>query len=120
MSDYIQDRFILQGDSVFFKGSPKIKSDIKSQLDNIIRIIKHFPDARWRIEVHMDSFGSERDIRILSLERAKAVLEYFVVFGGLDREKFKIYGMGDKFPVGDNTTKEGRAKNRRVLIIKEL
>jgi len=50
---------------------------------------------------------------------AKAVLEYFEVFGGLDREKFKIYGMGGKFPIANNKTEEGRAKNRRVLIIKE-
>lgn len=115
----IPDSFILQGDSVFFKGSHKLKFEIKSKLDEIIKMIKQLPDSRWIIEAHMDAFGSERDIRILSLERAKAVLEYFEVFGGLDHEKFKIYGMGDKFPVADNKTEEGRAKNRRVLIIKE-
>ena len=82
-------------------------------------MIKQFPDTRWRIEVHMDAFGSARDIRTLSLERAKAVLEYFVVFGGLDRRKFEIYSMGDNFPIANNKTEEGRAKNRRVLIIKE-
>ena len=67
----------------------------------------------------MDNFGPERDIRILSFERARALLEYFFVLGGLDQEKFKTYGMSDKFLIGDNKTEKGRAKNRRVLIIKE-
>ena len=118
-SFFVPDRFILQGDSVFYKGTHELRSGIKSRLDEIIKMIKQVPGTRWIIEVHMDSFGFQRDVRIQSLEQAKAVLEYFVVLGGLDREKFEIYGMGDKFPIGDNKTEEGRAKNRRVLIIKE-
>jgi outer membrane protein OmpA-like peptidoglycan-associated protein len=116
---YIPYRFNMQADSVFFKGSYKLRSEIKPHLDEIITMIKQLPHAIWRIEAHMDSFGPEREIQVLSLERAKAVLKYFVDFGGLPPEKFRIFGLGDKFPIGDNKTEEGRAKNRRILIIKE-
>ena len=54
----------------------------------------------------------------LSFERAKAVLEYFAEFGGLNKAYFEIFGMGDKFPVGNNNTEIGRKQNRRIEIIK--
>jgi len=67
----------------------------------------------------MDSHGSEHFIRTLSLERAKAILEYLVVLGGLNRANFEVYGLGDKFPIADSNTEEGRRRNRRVEIIRE-
>jgi OOP family OmpA-OmpF porin len=67
----------------------------------------------------MDSSGDSRFLRTLSLERAKAVLEYFTYFGGLKRENFKVFGLGDKSPIADNKTEEGRKRNRRIEIIAE-
>ena len=58
-------------------------------------------------------------MRNLSLDRAKAVLEYFTYFGGLNRENFQIFGMGGNSPVADNSTEEGRKENRRIEIIPE-
>lgn len=115
----LPDRFLLQSDEIFFEGSAKIRYEAKSKLDEILQVISQMPDAEWRIEGHMDSYGLQRYIRNLSMERAKAILEYFAVFGGLDRGKFEIFGMGDKFPIGDNKTDAGRRKNRRIEIIKE-
>lgn len=40
-------------------------------------MIKQLLDAKWKIEAHMDSFESERDVRILLLESSKVVFEYF-------------------------------------------
>ena len=54
----------------------------------------------------------------MSSKRAEAVYYYFISHG-LDASKFTIYGLGDKFPVANNTTEEGRAKNRRIVIVKE-
>ncbi|MGB5530212.1 MAG: OmpA family protein, partial [Ignavibacteriaceae bacterium] len=68
---------------------------------------------------HMDSNGSKRFLRNLSLDRAKAVLEYFSFFGDLKRENFQVFGMGGNFPIDSNDTEEGRSKNRRIEIVPE-
>ena len=60
--------------------------------------------------------GGEKDNYVLSTERAMAVLSYFLEFG-FDPERFSVSAYGDAFPLGDNTTPEGRAKNRRVEIL---
>jgi outer membrane protein OmpA-like peptidoglycan-associated protein len=112
----IPQRLSINGDDIFQRNSSKIKIEGKSYLDEIINVLVVSPNATWRIEGHMDSQGSERYLRTLSLERAKAVLEYLVLFGGLNRENFQVYGMGDKFPIADNRTEEGRRRNRRIEI----
>ncbi len=110
---------IFKADEIFSSNSSKIKFEAKEKLDEVTAILREYPNLKWRIEGHMDSHGSERFIRTLSLERAKAVLEYLVVFGGLNRANFEVYGLGDKFPIADNTTKQGRGRNRRIEIIRE-
>ena len=111
------ERFTLSADQIFNSNSAQIKFDAKNTLDSVIAVLKTVPDANWRIEGHMDSQGSEKQIRTLSFERARAILEFFAAFGGLDKAKFEIFGMGDKFPVGNNNTEAGRKDNRRIEII---
>jgi len=110
---------IFKADEIFSGNSAKIKFEAKEKLDEVTAILKENPDLKWRIEGHMDSHGSEHYIRTLSLERAKAILEYLVVLGGLNRASFEVYGLGDKFPIADNTTEQGRRRNRRIEIIRE-
>ena len=114
-----EQKFTIMGDEVFSSNSAMIKIEGKKVLDEVIKQIQKVPDTRWRIEGHMDSNGSKRYLRNLSLERAKAVLEYFSYFGGLKRENFQVFGMGDNFPIGDNGTEEGRKQNRRIEIFPE-
>ena len=49
--------------------------------------------------------------------RAESVLNYFVS-KGIMKNRFEVVGLGKEFPIADNKTEEGRAKNRRVKIIK--
>lgn len=112
----IQSRLNLSADDIFYPNSAKIKIGGKNYLDEIVILLASYPGKDWRIEGHMDNQGSEKFLRALSMDRAKAVLEYLVNFGGLNRENFQVYGMGDKFPVGDNNTEDGRRKNRRIEI----
>jgi outer membrane protein OmpA-like peptidoglycan-associated protein/opacity protein-like surface antigen len=114
-----EQKFLLVGDDIFSPNSAMIKIEGKSILDDMIRQLQKYGDKKWRIEGHMDSNGSKRFLRNLSLERAKAVLEYFSYFGGLKRENFQVFGMGDNFPIGDNNTEEGRRQNRRIEITPE-
>ena len=80
--------------------------------------MRNYPEANWRIEGHVDSKGSEQSIRIKSTKQAEAILQYFIS-KGIDGSKFKVFGMGDKFPIANNTTEFGRQRNRRILIVRE-
>ena len=113
-----EGKIILNCDEIFTPNSAMIKVEGQSYLDAVILQLQNFPDAKWRIEGHMDSNGNKRFLRSLSLDRAKAVLEYFTYFGGLSRENFQVFGMADNFPIGDNSTEEGRSQNRRIEIIR--
>jgi len=112
-------KFILPADELFEPNSSMIMISGKEDLDKVIAELQKFPDAKWRIEGYMDSDGNERFLRNLSLDRAKAVLEYFTYFGGLNRENFQVFGMGGNAPIADNSTEEGRKGNRRIEIIPE-
>ncbi len=114
-----EGKLILMGDDIFSPNSAMIMVEGKKYLDEVIIQLQKFPDAKWRIEGHMDSNGNKRFLRNLSLDRAKAVLEYFTYFGGLNRENFQVFGMGDNFPIADSKTEEGRIRNRRIEIIAE-
>lgn len=111
------NKFTLNADDIFLPNSYKIKLEGKESLDEVMAAIQKSPIQKWRIEGHMDSRGDARNLRTLSLERAKAILEYFTYFGNLKRENFQVFGMGDKSPVADNRTEEGRRQNRRIEII---
>ena len=115
-----QGKIVLSADDLFEPNSSMIMIAGKADLDNVVAELQKFPDAKWRIEGYMDSDGNERFLRNLSLERAKAVLEYFTYFGGLNRENFQVFGMGGNSPIADNSTEEGRKENRRIEIIPEV
>lgn len=112
------DTFVVAGDDIFFTNRAEIKPEAYKRLDEIILQIKKDPKAYWRIEGHMDSEGPEQWVRTMSSKRAESVYYYFISHG-LDAARFTIYGLGDKFPVANNTTEQGRAKNRRIMIVKE-
>ena len=64
---------------------------------------------------HTDSIGSDAYNQKLSIRRAEAVKAYLVA-KGIEKNRVYTEGKGEKQPVADNKTKEGRAKNRRVEI----
>jgi OOP family OmpA-OmpF porin len=64
---------------------------------------------------HTDSIGSDAYNQKLSVRRAEAVKAY-LVSKGIERNRVYTEGKGEKQPIADNRTKEGRAKNRRVEI----
>ena len=66
-----------------------------------------------KITGYTDNSGDADHNKKLSLQRAEAVRDYLVSLGG-DASKMQVSGAGDANPVADNSTKEGRAKNRRI------
>jgi len=68
------------------------------------------------VEGHTDSIGNEHYNNQLSLRRASAVAEAFVS-GGFSRAGLKVEGLGARFPVESNATRQSREENRRVVIL---
>jgi len=110
---------IIEGEATFYPGKSEIKPEAYPELDRIVKILQLYPEINWRIEGHSDTDESQNlMIRPLSLRRAEAILNYFIA-KGLPSFQFKIYDMGDKFPIANNNTEYGRMKNRRVVIVRE-
>ncbi len=86
-----------------------------SLLDEVAGVIKQHPEIKKiAIEGHASSDGNAQQNLLLSDARAKSVMEYLVTKGGVDKTRLSAEGFGDKRPIADNNTEEGRVKNRRV------
>ena len=64
---------------------------------------------------YTDNVGGTDFNSTLSLQRAEAVRDYLISLGA-DPKKFQVIGAGETKPIADNSTEEGRAKNRRVEV----
>ena len=84
-------------------------AQILKSLDNSIKIVGHTDN----IPIHTEKYQSNWD---LSAMRAINVMHFLVGQGGLAPQRFSIQGYGEYSPKYDNSTVEGRAKNRRVEI----
>ncbi len=93
------------------------KSDLtafsKSNLDKLAEVLVKNPDTNINVYGYTDSKGSDEYNQKLSERRANSVITYLVTKGIAQTRLFAM-GMGEKDPVGDNATDEGRAQNRRV------
>ncbi len=85
----------------------------RANLDKLAGIFKEYPDTNIIVEGHTDSTGDDKYNMTLSKNRADAVTKY-LISKGLDAGRFTTYAHGETLPKYDNSTAEGRAKNRRV------
>lgn len=90
-----------------------INSRSKETLNKLADIFKEYPDSNILVEGHTDNTGSESYNLTLSKNRAQAVTNY-LLGEGLASERFDTKWYGELQPKYDNSTAEGRAKNRRV------
>lgn len=89
--------------------------EAKSSLEALLAEIKDMPDAHIRVYGHTDIVGSAEVNQKVSEERARKVAA-FLVDNGISASRIEAEGMSFNNPVADNSTEEGRAKNRRVEI----
>jgi OOP family OmpA-OmpF porin len=102
-------------DAFFDFDKSVLKPEGRAKLDDLVSKIK---DVNLEVIIavgHTDSIGSDAYNQKLSVRRAEAVKAY-LVSKGIERNRVYTEGKGEKQPVADNKTKEGRAKNRRVEI----
>lgn len=83
-------------------------------LDKLSNVLKEYPDTDVLVVGHTDSVGADEMNMTLSKNRAQSVTNYFVQTKGLSAGRFTTNWFGETAPVADNTTAEGRAKNRRL------
>lgn len=95
------------------------KYDLKPQfypaLNTVAATLKEYNQTIVEVSGHTDSVGSDAANQTLSERRANAVAGY-LMGQGVQRERFEIVGMGERYPVASNDTDSGRALNRRVEI----
>lgn len=95
-----------------------IKPESRPILEQIVALLKGNPGLRLNVEGHTDNVGTPEHNRKLSEARARTVVEA-VVAQGVDAKRLHPAGYGQERPVADNRTEEGRAKNRRVELVKQ-
>ncbi|WP_339388131.1 OmpA family protein [Vibrio caribbeanicus] len=99
----------------FSSGSSTLDSSIHKTLRGVARILVEYPETSLVIEGNTDSTGSDRTNQILSEKRAESVRGY-LVGQGVAPGRAVSRGLGERQPICTNSTKEGRACNRRVEI----
>lgn len=102
----------------FETGKSTIKPESQPIIDQIVQLLKTNPDLKINIEGHTDNVGTPASNKTLSEARAKAVMNA-VVAKGIPAARMVAKGMGQDKPIAENTTEDGRAKNRRVEIVKQ-
>lgn len=110
-------KMVLSSGANFAVGSAQLLPAAYPELDKMARVMKEESNSRWRIEGHTDASGPAELNKKISKQRAESVLNYFVS-KGISKNRFEVVGLGEDYPAADNSTEEGMAKNRRVLIIR--
>ncbi len=117
-AQYVQ--LTMKGSLLFDSGSDDLKEEAKPVLDKVGVILERYAGGTIEIEGHTDNvpistarFANNNE---LSAARALSVFDYLMEVTALDPAHIRNAGRGEYVPIADNTTEEGRAKNRRVEI----
>ena len=117
-SQYVQ--LTLNGGILFDSGSAELKDEAKVVLDQVGRILDRYAGGQVEVEGHTDnvpmSGAKYSNNDELSSGRALSVFNYLLSVTDLDPANMKHTGRGEYVPIADNSTPEGRSRNRRVEI----
>lgn len=117
-AQYVQ--LTMNGALLFDSGSAELKSESEQILQKVGDILQYYGSGTIEIEGHTDnvpiSSSQYPSNEELSSARALSVFYYLTENTSLDPEKLRHAGMGERVPIADNSTAEGRSRNRRVEI----
>jgi outer membrane protein OmpA-like peptidoglycan-associated protein len=102
----------------FDTGKATLKPESMKVLGDVLSLLQAQPDWKMEIEGHTDSTGTKSGNQMLSQQRA-AVVVAWLVQNGIPPARLAATGLGDTKPIADNGTDAGRAKNRRVELVKQ-
>jgi outer membrane protein OmpA-like peptidoglycan-associated protein len=100
---------------LFDTGKATLQPASQEQLKNIAEILKAFPKVKLKVGGYTDNVGDPKANLKLSTDRAFNVVSELEKLG-VEKGRLAPEGYGDKYPVGDNTTEEGRQQNRRIAV----
>lgn len=118
----LYDRMMTDGKFVtygitFDVGKSTIKPESMGEINRIVKLMTDNPDLKFSVEGHTDSTGNEASNQTLSEARSKAIVDKLAELG-IAADRLSASGKGQTTPIADNSTDEGRAKNRRVEFVK--
>ncbi|HWR97062.1 MAG TPA: OmpA family protein [Candidatus Methanoperedens sp.] len=102
----------------FDTGKATIRPDSQQVIDQVAQMLSSNPSLTLGVEGHTDSVGTPAANKTLSESRAKAVVAALAA-KGIDAKRLTPAGWGQEKPVADNGTEEGRARNRRVDLVRK-
>ena len=108
-----EEKFVVESIHFAFDEAA-IELEFENTLDSLAEVLRLHPEWKIRIEGHTDSMGTEAYNQDLSQRRANAVKTYLIKTGVTPTQLVDAVGLGLTEPVADNSTPEGRYKNRRV------
>jgi outer membrane protein OmpA-like peptidoglycan-associated protein len=102
-------------ESVYFSDNKTNIDPVAAKaLDRDGMTLKENPDIKVEIGGHTDPMGSEKANQMISEKRAESAKKYIMDKFNIPADRMMVKGYGNRKPIADNKTKEGRAKNRRV------
>lgn len=107
---------VLSAELLFETNKSTLRSEHFVRLNSIVDYLRDHPDRSVRISGHTDNTGKEANNIRLSKQRADVVAEY-LLSNGIDSDRVATSGAGSANPIAENTTEEGRKKNRRVELL---
>jgi outer membrane protein OmpA-like peptidoglycan-associated protein len=118
MAAYLDKDGFVALDIHFATGKSEILPESRPIIDEIVSLLKKRQTLRIGVEGHTDNTGTPVFNKTLSDARAKAVVEA-IAAAGISSNRLEPAGYGQERPIADNRTEEGRAKNRRVELVKK-
>lgn len=110
--------FALYG--IFFDtGKSEVKPESKPALDEVAKLLRQDPGLKLKVVGHTDLVGVLEANMKLSQARAEAVVQALLAQYQIPPGRLKGYGVGPLAPVATNDTEDGRARNRRVELVKD-
>ncbi len=101
----------------FDTGKATIRPDSEPVLTEVVTLLQKQPDWYLMVAGHTDNVGTDAVNTPLSQQRAQAVIVWLGA-KGIDKARLTPAGFGARKPLADNATEDGKAKNRRVDLIK--
>jgi len=113
----MNDGKIISYGITFDVGKSTLKPESMGEINRIVELLKENTELKFSVEGHTDNTGNAALNQTLSDARSKAVVDKLVEMG-ISADRLRSAGKGQTSPISDNSTDEGRAKNRRVEFVK--
>ena len=108
-------RLIMPGDITFENDRSDIRANFYNTLNSVAIVLKKFNNSTIKVAGFASSTGNAMHNQELSESRAQAVANYLIA-QKIDPNRVMAVGYGARYPIANNATKEGQARNRRVEI----